>query len=329
MTIYPMSYQMNSILKEYDKKREILENLDKSLETLINSLIKQKGIKAHQIQTRVKGRDSLEKKILAKQKYKSLDDITDIVGIRIITYFEDEVDKVAKVVEGEFDIDQENSVDKREIDTDRFGYRSLHYVASLKKNRTILSEYSDFETFKFEFQIRSILQHSWAEIEHDLGYKGASEIPSSAKRTFYRVAALLEQADIEFVKLKSTISEYEDSLTYDIKANPSQIEINKASLMSFMNTNDSVIKFENHLFIFEEYVFIKELSIEKFIDDKLINRVKSLGVENIEQLEKIYSENKQSLEVRIKSIFPTKLQKIVRGFSVLILINYVLFDNDD
>ena len=119
--------KMNSILKEYDNKREILENLDKSLETLINSLLKQKGIKAHQIQTRVKNRDSLEKKILAKQKYEFLDDITDIVGIRIITYFEDEVDKVAKVVEEEFDIDRENSVDKREIDTDRFGYRSLYY----------------------------------------------------------------------------------------------------------------------------------------------------------------------------------------------------------
>ena len=66
---------MNSILKEYDNKREILENLDKSLETLINSLLKQKGIKAHQIQTRVKNRDSLEKKILAKQKYEFLDDI--------------------------------------------------------------------------------------------------------------------------------------------------------------------------------------------------------------------------------------------------------------
>ena len=79
---------MSAILKEYDKNKDVLENLDKSLETLINSLLKQKGIKVHQIQTRVKDRDSLEKKILAKQKYKSLDDITDIVGVRIITYFD-------------------------------------------------------------------------------------------------------------------------------------------------------------------------------------------------------------------------------------------------
>lgn len=313
---------MNSILKEYDNKREILENLDKSLETLINSLLKQKGIKAHQIQTRVKNRDSLEKKILAKQKYEFLDDITDIVGIRIITYFEDEVDKVAKVVEEEFDIDRENSVDKREIDTDRFGYRSLHYVASLKKNRTILSEYSDFETFKFEFQIRSILQHSWAEIEHDLGYKGAAEIPSSVKRSFYRVAALLEQADIEFVKLKSTIVDYETSLSLDIKVNPSQIEINKASLISFMRTNNNVVKFENDLFVNEYGLMILETDVESFAHNALINRIKNLGIENIKQLEEFYLKNEILLMKSFESIFPQVSNTIRRGASVLILINY-------
>ncbi|MDE4454227.1 GTP pyrophosphokinase [Psychrobacter sp. DAB_AL62B] len=313
---------MNSILKEYDKKKGVLENLDRSLDTLINSLLKQKGIKAHQIQTRVKDRDSLEKKILAKQKYKSLDDITDVVGIRIITYFEDDVNKVAKVVEEEFDIDHENSVDKREIDTDRFGYRSLHYVASLNKNRTILSEYSDYGDFKFEFQIRSILQHSWAEIEHDLGYKGASEIPTSAKRTFYRVAALLEQADIEFVKLKSTISEYEGSLTYDIKANPSQIEINKASLIFFMSKNDNVINFENNVFGCEYGLVITESDVDSFAHDRLINRIKSLGIENIKQLEEFYLKNEELLKESLKSIFPQTGNTIRRGASVLILINY-------
>ena len=313
---------MNSILKEYDNKREILENLDKSLETLINSLLKQKGIKAHQIQTRVKNRDSLEKKILAKQKYEFLDDITDIVGIRIITYFEDEVDKVAKVVEEEFDIDRENSVDKREIDTDRFGYRSLYYVASLKKSRTILSEYSDFETFKFEFQIRSILQHSWAEIEHDLGYKGAAEIPSSVKISFYRVAALLEQADIEFVKLKSTIVDYETSLSLNIKVNPSQIEINKASLISFMRTNNNVVKFENDLFVNEYGLMILESDVESFAHNALINRIKNLGIENIKQLEEFYLKNEILLMKSFESIFPQVSNTIRRGASVLILINY-------
>lgn len=322
-----MSYQMNSILEEYDKKKNVLENLDRSLDTLINSLLKQKGIKSHQIQTRVKARDSLEKKIIAKQKYKSLDDITDVVGIRIITYFEDDVNKVAKVVEEEFDIDQENSVDKREIDSDRFGYRSLHYVASLKENRTTLSEYSDYGNFKFEFQIRSILQHSWAEIEHDIGYKGASEIPSTAKRTFYRVAALLEQADIEFVKLKSTIAEYETSLSRDIKTNPSQIEINKASLTSFMSENDNVINFENDVLVGEYNLVLKEFDVESFSHDIFINRIKKLGVENIKQLEEFYLDNEGLLRDRIASMLPQENRpSLIRGDSVLILTNYTSSD---
>ena len=249
--------------------------------------------------------------------------------IFIITYFDDEVDQIAAMIEEEFVIDQDNSVDKRKIDNDKFGYRSLHYVANLKRDRINLPEYSSCGERKFEFQIRTILQHSWAEIEHGLGYKGEFEIPSTAKRTFYRVAALLEQADIEFVKLKSTIAEYESSLSQGIKNNPSQIEINRASLTSFMRKNDNVINFENDLFIFEKGSIIKELDIESFINDELINRIKILGIENIEQLEEVYSENRKLLKERIKSIFPTKIQSVVRGFSVLLLINYVLFDGND
>ncbi|MGP4848209.1 GTP pyrophosphokinase, partial [Marinobacter sp. 1Y8] len=226
---------MNSILKEYDNSKILLENLDRTLLNLINSLLKQKNIRVHQVQTRVKDRDSLENKIIRKNdKYKHLSDITDIVGVRIITYFDDEVDQIATMIEEEFVIDQDNSVDKRKIDNDKFGYRSLHYVANLKKDRINLPEYSSCGERKFEFQIRTILQHSWAEIEHGLGYKGEFEIPSSAKRTFYRVAALLEQADIEFVKLKSTIEDYEKDVSIGVRENPSQIEINKASLISFI-----------------------------------------------------------------------------------------------
>jgi ppGpp synthetase/RelA/SpoT-type nucleotidyltranferase len=315
---------MSAILKEYDKNKDVLENLDKSLETLINSLLKQKGIKVHQIQTRVKDRDSLEKKILAKQKYKSLDDITDIVGVRIITYFDDEVDQIATLIEEEFVIDQDNSVDKRKIDSDKFGYRSLHYVANLKKDRTNLPEYSSYKEQKFEFQIRTILQHSWAEIEHDLGYKGEFEIPSTAKRTFYRVAALLEQADIEFVKLKSTIADYENSLSQSIKNNPSQIEINKASLTSFMSKNDNVINFENDVFIGEYNLVIEEFNIGNYVDNRLINQIKNLGIENVEQLENAYLKNEKATREALKLIFKPEGRSMVRGGSVLVLINYVL-----
>lgn len=318
-----MDYLMKSILEQYDSSKNILDNLDKTLLTLVNSLLEQKNIRVHQVQTRVKDRNSLEGKVFRKgKKYEALSDITDVVGVRIITYFDDEVDQIADMIEKEFLIDHDNSIDKRKIDDDKFGYRSLHYVASLKKERIKLPEYASCGEQKFEFQIRTILQHSWAEIEHGLGYKGEFEIPSTAKRTFYRVAALLEQADIEFVKLKSTISEYEESLTNDIKSKPSKIEINKASLISFMSNNNNVISFEKNVFIHEYSLIIADPNIESSTYDLLINRIRNLGIENIKQLEEFYLKNEELLRESIKSIFPNERNTIKRGASVLILINY-------
>jgi len=77
----------------------------------------------------------------------------------------------------------------------------LHYVASLISEREKLTEYKRFAGIKVEIQIRSTLQHAWAEIEHDIGYKGENSVPDSLKRNFSRVAALLEVADIELMQL--------------------------------------------------------------------------------------------------------------------------------
>lgn len=309
---------MNAILKEYD-------NLDRTLLNLINSLLEQKSIRVHQVQTRVKDRDSLENKIIRKNdKYESLSDITDIVGVRIITYFDDEVDQIAAMIEEEFVIDQDNSVDKRKIDNDKFGYRSLHYVANLKRDRISLPEYSSCGERKFEFQIRTILQHSWAEIEHGLGYKGEFEIPSTAKRTFYRVAALLEQADIEFVKLKSTIEEYEKSVNAGVIENPSQIEVNKASLISFITKNENVIRIENEIASCNSSVFITEGHTQEIISDILINEIKDLGIKNIKEIEELYLRFEKRFIEEEKVDFATgNIFGFERGASIIWLVSFL------
>lgn len=316
---------MNSILEEYDNSKILLENLDRTLLNLINSLLERKNIRVHQVQTRVKDRKSLESKIIRKsKKYKVLNDITDIIGVRIITYFDDEVDQIATMIEEEFVIDQANSVDKRKVDDDKFGYRSLHYVASLKKDRTNLLEYSSYGVQKFEFQIRTILQHSWAEIEHDLGYKGEFEIPSTAKRTFYRVAALLEQADIEFVKLKTTISEYEKAMSKAIKESPNEIEINKASLISFVTTNDNVIRIENEIASCNPSVFIIEGEAENLISDILISEIKDLGIKSIKEIEELYLRYEKRFIEEEKINFATENAfGFARGASILRLVSFL------
>jgi ppGpp synthetase/RelA/SpoT-type nucleotidyltranferase len=280
-----------AILKEYDEMKFLLLDYGLVVNTLVKSLI---TINSHQINYRVKDRDSLANKLLRKNnKYSSLKEITDTVGLRIVTYFEDDIDKIAEIFKLEFEIDYPNSVDKREIEADRFGYRSLHYVASLNKTRLQLTEYKKFKGLKFEVQIRSILQHSWAEIEHDLGYKGEHEIPLSAKRTFYRVAALLEQADIEFVKLKKQIEAYEAVIKEQIGSSSSIIKIDKSTIIAFIKESSALNAIEND---------VQNVTCERgshsdssYIADNVIERLNAQNIETVKQLEDVLNLNKEKI----------------------------------
>ena len=175
-----------NLMEQYTSSCLTYSAFKQELEHLVTRLLNENRIRVHSISSRVKDEISLERKIdKALDKYSSLVDITDIVGLRIITYFSDEVDAVAKLMEQEFNIDFSNSVDKRALlDPDRFGYLSIHYVVSLSGARCGLTEYKEFSSLKAEIQIRSILQHTWAEIEHDLGYKSKEAIPRDIRRAF-------------------------------------------------------------------------------------------------------------------------------------------------
>lgn len=83
------------------------------------------------------------------------------------------------------------------MEPDRFGYCSVHYVVEMSQKRLNLYEHQAYEGLKCEIQIRSVLQHAWAEIEHDLGYKSEIAIPKRIRRNFSRLAGLLEIADKE------------------------------------------------------------------------------------------------------------------------------------
>src|SRR5262245_38162898 len=154
------------LVKIYEQQHPVYCAFTEKVEKLISELLKENDVRVHSIASRVKEKDSLRNKLSRSDVgYLSLRDVTDISGIRIITYFANEVDIVAKLIEEEFDVDRVNSVDKRAmLDPDRFGYLSLHYIAMLSDVRLKLTEYRRFAEFKVEIQIRSILQHTWAEI---------------------------------------------------------------------------------------------------------------------------------------------------------------------
>lgn len=188
-----------AILQEYKDNLPLFREKEQEVKGMLIKTFKDASLVVASIESRIKTQDSLTGKLELKgQKYKSLADITDILGLRITTFYIDDVDKVASAVERLFDIDWENSVDKRKIqNTDSFGYLSLHYICSVPGF-----------PFRFEIQMRTLLQHAWANMNHDTGYKSGVEIPKRYMRNMSRLAGMLELVDEEFSKIRNELTDY-------------------------------------------------------------------------------------------------------------------------
>ncbi|MVG16889.1 MULTISPECIES: GTP pyrophosphokinase [Aeromonas] len=277
------------ILAKYKINQRSYNALEGMTCSLLSTLLSSQSLHIHSISSRTKSIESLHGKINRIGKnYNSIEDITDIVGIRITTYFSDELDKVSELIASEFKVDGEHSIDKRKfLAPDRFGYMSLHLVVSYKDDRIKLPEYSSFAGIKFEIQIRSILQHAWAEIEHDIGYKSAIEVPDSLKRKFSRLSGLLELADEEFVSIKNSISNYLHDLPERLSERPKDVTLDINSLKIFITTTPNIIQIEKEM----ATVFKCPLtSTDDLILSQSLKFLSLMGIKTIEDLKNKYNE---------------------------------------
>ena len=194
-----MDLHCEMILEEYREAKPILERMLVEIPALLRETLAKNGIIVTAVDARIKTEESLRGKLELKgNKYATLSDITDIFGGRIITFYTDDVDRIAAIVEQLFEIDWDNSVDKRMLhQLDSFGYNSLHYICRMPEF-----------PFRFELQLRTTLQHAWASINHDIGYKTGVEIPREYLRRINRLAGILEMADDEFSRIRSEITDY-------------------------------------------------------------------------------------------------------------------------
>ena len=190
------------LLQQYRELLPTLETMAKNAYDMLRRALRQQGIYVTAIEYRVKTEQSLAGKLERKgHKYKTIYDVTDLVGLRVITFYTDEVDKVAAIAKRVFEVDWKESVDKRKLhQLDSFGYNSLHYICRLKDATP--------EQPRFEIQMRTALQHVWSTIEHDTGYKGDVKIPREYKRQFSRLAGMLELVDDEFSRLRIVLTDY-------------------------------------------------------------------------------------------------------------------------
>lgn len=201
----------------YASNLQLLKDAKNSFVALTNALLIHSGsIAISKIEGRVKDGEECVKKFNRKYRinlettstpYSIRDHITDLIGLRVVCLYEDDIEKVEKCLSEHFEvIDKTDKIAQVENTEDSFGYKGLHLDLRLNKERRELPEYVKYSEFRFEIQIRTIIQDSWSVLDHKIKYK--KSIPVRLKRRINTLAALFELADREFREIRdSTFAE--------------------------------------------------------------------------------------------------------------------------
>jgi len=170
-------------------------------------------------------------------KYRNpLQDITDLAGIRVITFFPRTVGRVCQCIQEEFDVIERVDHTATAQQEERLGYQSVHYLVRLGNTRKGLPEYKRFDGLVAEIQVRTVMQHAWAEIEHDIRYKSTSAIPQAISRRFMTLAGLLEIADREFEAIQEQDAQLRATARTQITAgNLSEVEVTPDAIHSYLD----------------------------------------------------------------------------------------------
>jgi putative GTP pyrophosphokinase len=231
-------------IERYQKVRSLYEEYASVIRNILSEAFDAQSIKIHSIEARAKTIDSFGNKTATpslddpnKPYYSDpLLDITDLTGVRVIVFFPRTLDLVDNIIKTQFEVLEISDKTISLIKEEKFGYGSIHYLISLRENRTALLEYSRFKGLIAEIQIRTILQHSWAEIEHDIQYKAVETIPTTIRRRFMSLAGLLEIADREF----QAIQDEDDRLRVEArrsveKGTLEKVEITPDALKAYLD----------------------------------------------------------------------------------------------
>ncbi len=217
------------------------EEYAQRLHDLLQSITASHGMDVAQIEHRAKSVESFLAKAQRKGYEEPLSQTKDLAGLRITTYYEDDVGRVVNILREEFEVHEEHSVDKLdELRVDEFGYRSVHLVVKLGESRTSLPEWKDFADLDAEIQIRSVLQHAWAAISHKIAYKEASEAPGELRRQLVRLSALLELADQQFALIRDRSEQIAEDYRADVREGELDIPLDIDSLSAFLRERADV-----------------------------------------------------------------------------------------
>ncbi|HEX5184148.1 MAG TPA: hypothetical protein VFW19_13505 [Allosphingosinicella sp.] len=194
----------------YNDSVQRLDQAKEAFLTLLSSLLAHADVTVATATGRIKDREESIKKFTRKYQgglekngtpYEIKDHITDLIGLRLVCLYEDEIDPMGQLIREHFDvIDVTDKTAEIEGTENAFGYKGLHLDLRLDAARAAMPEYELFAPFPFEVQIRTVIQDSWSTLDHKIKYK--KSIPAALKRRINTLAALFELADREFRQVR-------------------------------------------------------------------------------------------------------------------------------
>ncbi len=292
---FDFSTHQQTAVTAYLPRQAFYEQFASVVKRILEEALERRDIKIHSVFARAKEPASFGKKAAqpseldpTKPKYpRPMEQITDMAGVRVIAYFPNTLDQIDRILRDEFQTVERSDKGAELIEEERLGYQSIHYLVKLTKVRSRLPEYEPFTDGVAEIQVRTILQHAWAEIEHDIRYKSASVIPFQIRHRFMALAGMLEIADREF----QAIQDADQQLTEEARSRVEEghlahVEITPDSLEAFLNRklgpDGRMSEFTYHWTarIVRKLGFTTLEQVEKCIsgyDDDLLSRIGSGG----------------------------------------------------
>lgn len=195
-------------LQDYDTWIQAHPTVAADLEAHIIDVLDDAGLTFDRVSVRIKDRTSFARKLAneAYPDYDSFTDAHDVIGVRVITFHSSEIPQLKDALSGLFTVVRVVDKAAETAREGRFGYASQHLIVSAKDEPWAAEDGASPKYI--EIQLRTVLQHAWAEFEHDVRYKNQQHPETSSpevQRAFTLAAGLIELADEQFDKIAGII----------------------------------------------------------------------------------------------------------------------------
>lgn len=203
-----MAKKARRALQDYDSWIQAHPTVAADLEAHIIDVLDDAGLTFDRVSVRIKDRMSFARKLAneAYPDYDSFTDAHDVIGVRVITFHSSEIPQLKDALSGLFTVVRVIDKAAETAREGRFGYASQHLIVSAKDEPWAAEDGASPKYI--EIQLRTVLQHAWAEFEHDVRYKNQQHPETSSpevQRAFTLAAGLIELADEQFDKIAGII----------------------------------------------------------------------------------------------------------------------------